>query len=52
MLNSRYLHSINSPCQDKLIRAFELCQGLKELDLIWVILKNLKAEKKEKKRKN
>ena len=49
MLNSRYLHIIKTPYQDKMLAAFRLCQGLKEIDLIWVILKESKSwgEKKE-----
>ena len=43
MLNSCYLRIILTPFQDKMIAAFRLCQGLKEIDLIWVILKESKS---------
>ena len=48
MLNSRYLRIIKTPRQDKVIRAFRLCQGLKEIDSIWVILKESKSWGKKK----
>ncbi len=49
MLNSHCLHIIKTSRQDKMISAFRLCQGLKEIDMIWVILKKSKSwgEKKE-----
>ena len=49
MLNPCYLRIIKTPRQDKMTAAFKLCQGLKEIDSIWVILKESKSwgEKKE-----
>ena len=43
MVNSHYLCIIKSPHQDKRIRAFRLYHGFKEIDLIWVILKESKS---------
>ena len=51
MLNSRYLRIIKTPHQDKIIVAFRLCQGLKEIDSIWVILKESKSWREKKKEK-
>ncbi len=49
MLNFYYLCTIKTPYQNKMIQAFRLYQGLKEIDSIWVILKEFKSweEKKE-----
>ena len=52
MLNSRYLRIIKTFCQDKMIAAFRLYQGLKEIDLIWVILKESKSWGEKKKEKS
>ena len=52
MLNFRCLRIIKTPCQDKMIRAFRLSQAFKEIDSIWVILKESKSwgeKKKERK---
>ena len=50
MLNFCYLHIIKTLYQDKIIQVFRLCQSLKDIDSIWVILKKSKnwREKKEK----
>lgn len=42
---------MKTSCQDKIIQAFGLSQGLKEIDSILVILKESKSWKKKKKKR-
>ncbi len=51
MLNSRCLRIIKTPRQDKMRPALRLDQGLKEIDSIWVILKESKSWREKKKKR-